>query len=128
MREWIIVLGLFSCLQASVKDEKDLLQGIEHALDEPLVTKLVIRDPFSWPAMVRQVKMKSKITQTPALGWSLTGISATKRGLYALIDDGKQTKLARVAETLGNGWTVSAISEQGMVCKHSTGCTQELRV
>jgi hypothetical protein len=118
----------------SVKDEKDLLKAIEHLVHEPLTSISLQRDPFSWPILVHNVsqsitKPKQAVKpKAPSLGWSLTGISLTKRGNYALFADGKTTKLAKANEQLGNGWRVASIENQKVICKHQTGAARELIV
>ena len=127
MRNFFLVLLLGAQLCASVKDEKDLLIGVEHTTGDPLVTVAITRDPFNWVMQItKKVAVRKK--EAPRLLWSLTGVSATKRGLYALLDNGKETKLARHDEQLDNGWKVTKISEQGITCKHASGCLRELRV
>jgi len=130
----LLLLLVVTPLCASVKDEKDLLKAIEHLVHEPLTSLALQRDPFSWPALVQTVaqttsRPKSKPKpKAPALAWSLTGISLTKRGNYALLADGKTTKLAKAQEPLGNGWHVASIGHHKVLCKHLNGATRELIV
>ncbi len=123
----IAALLFCSSLFGSVKDEKDLLKAIEHLVHEPLTHIGLQRYPFSWPALVHNVSQaitrpkQATKPKAPPLSWSLTGISLTKRGNYALFADGKTTKLAKANEQLGNGWRVTSIENQKVVCKHQTG-------
>lgn len=127
----LVMLCVTTSIVPAIKDEKDLLKAVEHLTGEPLLG-FIVRDPFSWPAQKiskqRIVAKAQKVRAAPTLLWSLTGVSKTKRGLYALIGDGKNTKLARIDEQLGNGWSISSITPQGVVCKHSSGVTRELHV
>src|SRR5690606_17603699 len=106
----IAFLLVSGSVSGSVKDEKELLKAIEHLVHEPLTTINLQRDPFSWPELIHKVSQSMNRPQqtvkpkAPSLNWSLTGVSLTKRGNYALLVDGKTTKLAKTNEELGNGW------------------------
>jgi hypothetical protein len=131
---FVVLLCGVTTMVSSVKDEKELLKAIEQFTGDSLAGLLITRDPFSWPLQRKvdvskgRVIVQKKRSAEPSFAWSLTGVSKTKRGLYALVGNGKNTKLARVDEELGDGWSISSITQQGMVCKHSSGFTRELHV
>lgn len=129
----IALLFVSGSIFGSVKDEKELLKAIEHLVHEPLTHINLQRDPFSWPMLIHNVSQsmsrpKQTAKKVPSLSWSLTGVSLTKRGNYALLGDGKTTKLAKTNEELGNGWRIAAIDNKKVVCKHQTGVARELIV
>jgi len=98
--------------------------------------ELLRRDPFQWfnanvikkTTTIKDALPTEKVKPVPMmLDWHLAGISWSSEPC-AMLSQANQIFVMRHGNELGNGWHIEKISEDRVICKHSSGEVKELKI
>ncbi len=90
--------------------------------------KVVTQNRQAVPIKEKVTVLKPDTILPPPPAWTVVGVAHAAAGPLALLSNSEGTKLARLNDTVGEGWYIEKITTSGVVCKHATGATQELIV